>query len=265
MAEQGSETKPAAHGAAYYAERLDWTGYYNAMTGTPPRPLLVKALDDFDAEHTSDVATHSLPSRPAGDGSGRATSPATPTSSTPSDPNRARKEAAPNAIFRSSAPLAIDLGCGEGRDTTELLRRGWRVLAIDAEQEAIDRLLARHDLTNQDNLTTQVATFERTEFPTCDLFNAAFSLPFCPPAHFPDVWRRIVNAIAPGGRFIGQFFGDRDDWAMIEGRSHHRRAELDGLFSEFIIEKLQEEERDGSDALGFAKHWHVFHIMARRT
>ncbi|HKW53315.1 MAG TPA: class I SAM-dependent methyltransferase, partial [Stellaceae bacterium] len=28
---------------------------------------------------------------------------------------------------------ALDLGCGDGRDTIELLRRGWRVLAIDAE------------------------------------------------------------------------------------------------------------------------------------
>ena len=26
---------------------------------------------------------------------------------------------------------AVDLGCGSGRDTLELLRRGWRVLSID--------------------------------------------------------------------------------------------------------------------------------------
>jgi len=39
--------------------------------------------------------------------------------------------------------LAVDLGCGEGRDTLELLRRGWRVLAIDAEIAGIERLRAR--------------------------------------------------------------------------------------------------------------------------
>ncbi len=261
MAEQGSETKPAAHGAAYYAQRLDWTGYYNAMAGMPPRPLLLEALERFELELRSGAATNFLPSRPAGGGRGRATS---PTSSTPPDPNRARQEAVSNATSRPSASLAIDLACGEGRDTAELLRRGWRVLAIDAEPEAIDRLLARDDLTNQHNLTTQVTTFDRAEFPTCDLFNAAFALPFCEPEHFADVWRRIVNSIAPGGRFIGQFFGDRDDWASIAGRSHHRRAELNGLFSEFILEKFEEEERDGTDALDFAKHWHVFHIIARK-
>src|SRR6266540_4136628 len=32
--------------------------------------------------------------------------------------------------------FAVDLGCGTGRDSAELLRRGWRVLAIDAEAEA---------------------------------------------------------------------------------------------------------------------------------
>jgi trans-aconitate methyltransferase len=39
--------------------------------------------------------------------------------------------------------FAVDLGCGDGRDTVELLRRGWRVLAIDKEQNAFDRLLDR--------------------------------------------------------------------------------------------------------------------------
>ena len=38
---------------------------------------------------------------------------------------------------------AVDLGCGTGRDTLELLRRGWRVLAIDAEGAAIEPGLTR--------------------------------------------------------------------------------------------------------------------------
>src|SRR5690606_9488546 len=42
-----------------------------------------------------------------------------------------------------SSPFAIDLGCGEGRDTLELLRRGWRVLAIDGHPQAFDHLLPR--------------------------------------------------------------------------------------------------------------------------
>ena len=48
-----------------------------------------------------------------------------------------------DALDRFAEPgLAVDLGAGTGRDTAELLRRGWSVIAIDGEREAIDRLLA---------------------------------------------------------------------------------------------------------------------------
>ncbi len=60
--------------------------------------------------------------------------------------------------------LAVDLGCGDGRDTVELLRRGWRVLAIDGEQKAFDRLLDRPDL-NHDLLQTQRMRFEALTLP----------------------------------------------------------------------------------------------------
>ncbi|MGB7275490.1 MAG: hypothetical protein WBC69_19530 [Geitlerinemataceae cyanobacterium] len=33
--------------------------------------------------------------------------------------------------------FAVDLGCGDGRDTVELLRRNRHVFAIDAQSEAI--------------------------------------------------------------------------------------------------------------------------------
>src|SRR5438105_2329354 len=81
--------------------------------------------------------------------------------------------------------FAVDLGCGEGRDTAELLRRGWRVLAIDAQAEGIRRLLARPNLTHPEWLTTQVARFEEETWPDADLVNASYSIPFCPAEHFP--------------------------------------------------------------------------------
>src|SRR3954468_24291573 len=38
--------------------------------------------------------------------------------------------------------FAVDLGCGSGRDTLELLRRGWRVLAVDSSSEGMELLRA---------------------------------------------------------------------------------------------------------------------------
>lgn len=43
-----------------------------------------------------------------------------------------------DALGRFEQPgLAVDLGSGTGRDTAELVRRGWRVIAIDGEPEAM--------------------------------------------------------------------------------------------------------------------------------
>ena len=160
--------------------------------------------------------------------------------------------------------LAVDLGCGDGRDAVELLRRGWRVVAIDAEQEAIERLRARVGEAAAGRLETEVARFESAEWPAADLVNCGFALPFCPPAAFPAVWARIVSSLRPGGRFSGQLFGERDGWSGRPHMSFHARAEVERLLAGFDVERLAEVDEDGTTALGVPKHWHVFHVVARK-
>ncbi len=160
--------------------------------------------------------------------------------------------------------FAVDLGCGEGRDTVELLRRGWRVLGIDGEQEAIARLLSRPDI-NPERLETQVTRFEEVILPdSVDLVNASFSLPFCPPEHFPSLWEKIVASLASGGRFCGQLFGDRDSWAIYTSMNHHTREQVEVLLQPFEVEVFEEEDHPGKTALGEDKHWHLFQIVARK-
>jgi len=158
--------------------------------------------------------------------------------------------------------FAVDLGAGTGRDTLELLRRGWRVLAIDGAAEAIGRLVELAG-AERSRLETIVGRYEQVEWPACDLVNASFALPFCPPERFGEVWGRIVGSLQPGGRFAGQLFGDRDEWAgsgiVVQGR-----AEVEGLLEPFVVERLDELESDGPTAVGKLKHWHVFHIVARK-
>ena len=161
-------------------------------------------------------------------------------------------------------PFAIDLGCGEGRDTAELLRRGWRVLAIDGHPLALDLITHRPDLMHPDRVETRCALIEEAELPTCDLLNASFTLPFCRPEAFATLWERVVAAIRPGGRFAGQLFGDRDSWAAIPDRSHHTRAQAEAVLAPFELERFDEESRDGEDCAGNAKHWHLFHIIGRK-
>lgn len=167
---------------------------------------------------------------------------------------------------RGGRRLAVDLGCGTGRDTVELLRRGWRVLAIDGEPGDIERLLARPDLAQaeRERLETRVARFEDASWPDADLVNSSFALPFCPPQAFPALWLRLVASLRPGGRFSGQLFGDRDGWADQPELTVHTRVEVEALLECFEPERLDEVEEDGKTAVGEPKHWHVFHVVARR-
>ena len=161
--------------------------------------------------------------------------------------------------------FAVDLGCGSGRDTAELLRRGWRVLAIDAEAEALRRLLARSDLGSAaGRLETQVARFEDATWPEADLINSSCALPFCAPAQFGAVWQRIVASLRAGGRFCGQLFGDRDSWASRPEMSFQTRADAEQLLRGLELERFDEVEEDGQTAVGDPKHWHFFHVVARK-
>jgi SAM-dependent methyltransferase len=161
--------------------------------------------------------------------------------------------------------FAVDLGCGTGRDTVELLRRGWAVLAIDGEAEALERLVARDlPLAWNDRLTTVRAPFQEAEWPETDLVNSSFALPFCPPAAFPGLWRQIERSLRPGGRFCGQLFGDRDGWSDEDDLTFPTRAEMEALLASLEVERLDEIEEDGTTATGKDKHWHLFHVVARK-
>lgn len=198
----------------------DWSTYYAAVAGKPPRETLELALAGFARD----------------------------------DQGAAR--------YR----LALDLGCGEGRDTRELLQRGWSVVAVDPHPDAARRC---EDLAANPSCIFVQATLEAAaggvlpSIPSkVDLVNASFVLPFVPPEHFARVWAWIRTLIAPGGRFAGQFFGPRDAWATIPGRSHHRREEIAAMLEGLTIEQFREEEKEGTDAEGNAKHWHAFHVVA---
>ena len=199
--------------------------YYEAIAQRPPNDALVEALRRFDLE-------------PA-----------------PREPR-----------------LAVDLGCGQGRDTLELLRRGWRVIAIDAASEAIDLLRANPHLPHPQRLETHVATFQSAAWPAPHLLNASYSIPFCPAAEFPALWQRIVDSLPRGARFSGTLFGDRDQWATPGAHSrtfgpsvHHTRAEVEALLTPFDVEWLDErDEPNATTATGQGKHWHAYHIVARK-
>lgn len=161
--------------------------------------------------------------------------------------------------------LGVDLAAGEGRDTLELLRRDWRVVATDSHPEAFTHLWPRVPEALHANLSTVEAEFSTTQIPDCDLVNASYALPFCESGDFEALWRGIVAAIRPGGRFAGQFFGERDTWASRPDRTHHSHNEVLKLLEGFDIEMMEEEEADDEPDVRSPKHWHLFHVVAKKS
>ncbi|MCW5733812.1 MAG: class I SAM-dependent methyltransferase [Enhydrobacter sp.] len=160
--------------------------------------------------------------------------------------------------------LAIDLGCGDGRDIVEILRRGWSVIAVDAEPEALRQLAARK-LPGAERITPIVARFEDVPLPLgVQLVNSSFAMPLCEPERFHDLWMRIREALPQGGRFSGQWYGKRDSWTGRAGMTFLDRDEALALLDGFDIEMFEEEEADGVTPRGNPKHWHIFHIVARK-
>ncbi|MFN8528052.1 MAG: class I SAM-dependent methyltransferase [Anaerolineae bacterium] len=172
-----------------------------------------------------------------------------------------------DAFERTGRPTGhgLDLGCGAGRDTRELLRRGWNVLAIDREPAALYMLRGTVSDDGQTRLTTRVSSFETLKLmERVDLVNASYSLPFCQPDHFYELWAEIVMAIRPGGRFSGNFFGIRDAWAGTPTMTFFDSPKVHALLAPFDVEFFEEVDRQGTTALEGNKHWHVFNVVARK-
>lgn len=166
---------------------------------------------------------------------------------------------------------AIDIACGEGRDTRAILNSHarWHVFATDRSREGLERLSRSLSEVDQSRVTlTQSAMEELADLVpnprSVDMINASFALPFCDPVKFPRLWKWIRETLVHGGVFAGQLFGDRDDWVSVRPQSHFSRRQVLQLLDGYEIVHLDEVEKDGDDAMGGMKHHHVFHIVARK-
>jgi SAM-dependent methyltransferase len=170
--------------------------------------------------------------------------------------------------------LALDLGCGAGRDSRAMLAAGWSVIAIDKESEAITKLLSELGESAGGKLRAFCQNLERTDYPQVDLINAGLCLPFLSQKSLPIEVHKILMALRPGGRFSGHFIGPDDSWATHPDSNNSISAlsqqQLVDLFSlnqanlETEIELLSESKSAGTDAAGNSKQWHIFELVAKR-
>ena len=164
---------------------------------------------------------------------------------------------------RAIPSLAVDLGCGTGKDTAELLRQNWRVLAIDFSQEGVDALLKRPEATTyKDHLETRVSGFGDTTWSSATLVAALLSLPYGPADTFDAVWQTVVSSLVPGGYFAGQLFGP-DHYKGMNHIVRRSRAEVDTMLASLQVLHL-EEISQVVEHEGESTHYHYFDIIARK-
>ena len=135
----------------------------------------------------------------------------------------------------SSLPKnAIDIGCGQGSDINELLKRGWNVVGYDKEQEAIDILNDRFAKHINKQLSVVLSDMENLPITNTTLVNASYSLPFSNPLNFKSLWDNIDKSIPVNGMFCGQLFGINDSWSINNDMTFHTSDEIKNIFNNLI-------------------------------
>jgi len=153
--------------------------------------------------------------------------------------------------------VAVDLGCGSGRDTAALTQFGFRVVAIDGRREALMRVLHRRDVDRR-RLTCQLASFPDVDLPQdVQLINASHSLHFCPPTRFMGFWAYLWDRLAPGGRICGHLFGVDDHFGKNRSLSTFDANQVQALLTPFNVEMF-------SESRGRLPGKHVFRFVARK-
>ena len=159
---------------------------------------------------------------------------------------------------------ALDAGAGALNATRYLLSAGFKhVTALDSSpaSQTVAAELPR------EQVRFVLSRFEDFTYPerAYDLVNAEFSLPFINAVAFPLVFPKLMAAVTIGGLFTGQLFGPNDSWNLSEsGMNFHSRSDVERLLRGWTALELTEEDHPGKTRLGEDKHWHIFHIIARR-
>ncbi|KAF9658021.1 methyltransferase domain-containing protein [Tenacibaculum mesophilum] len=160
---------------------------------------------------------------------------------------------------------AVDLGCGNGVDTFALLENGFSVVAIDSNPNSLLYLQQNLAPEHSKLLKFNNVSFENIkEFPLAYLVNASFSLPFCHPNQFDNLWSNIIKCISPEGIFCGHFFGPQDSWSSNSDMTFHNIQDVKNLFDKFELLYFNEISKKGKTLSGKEKFWHVFHIVAKK-
>ncbi|MFZ5904498.1 MAG: class I SAM-dependent methyltransferase [Chloroflexota bacterium] len=164
---------------------------------------------------------------------------------------------------------ALDLGCGEGRDSILLARYGYEVTAVDISPSAIRKLNRYATLNNLDikGTVADVTDFHITP-QSFDLINAVTILDHIEFDRIKHVAKSISNGLASKGILFAEVF-TTDDPAYHGGDNISETAKFINHFFErgelreiFVgLSVILYEEKDELDTAHGAPHFHNVAIL----
>ena len=161
-------------------------------------------------------------------------------------------------IEKLTGNKAIDLGCGAGNDTEFLISKGFKVTAIDSENQVRDILDRK--IINKANLNVIIDDFSKIEIPRADLILANMSL-FFVNDNFDKFLKNLLERINKKGFIVANFLGKEDNWK--ETKTTIEKEKLLEYFKDFEINYYSEEKYYRNTALGKNKFWHVYTKIAQ--
>lgn len=118
----------------------------------------------------------------------------------------------------------LDYGCGSGRDTKVFLERGFLVTAVDGSPEMCRLASAYTGVPVRQMMFAELDDVEAYEG-----IWACASILHVPSAELPDIFRRMITALKPGGTIYASF-----KYGVFEGIRYGR------LYNDFTEESFAE-------------------------
>ena len=153
---------------------------------------------------------------------------------------------------------AIDLGCGAGNDTEFLISKGFKVTAIDSQEEVKE--FFENKKIDKEKCNLIINDFSKVELPKADLILANMSL-FFVKDNFNIFLKSLLEKVNKEGFIVANFLGKEDEWK--DNKTTIEKEELLSYFKDFKMYYFSEEKYYKDTARGINKFWHVYTIMAQ--
>jgi SAM-dependent methyltransferase len=117
---------------------------------------------------------------------------------------------------------ALDVGCGEGADAIWLARRGWKVIAIDISEVALDRAREAAEKAGATSVEWLSGDALQTPLPDRSFDLVSMQYPALPKAAGDGAMQMLLDTVRPGGVLLAVYH-DLDD----EHREHMKSRGVD--------------------------------------